>query len=61
MFHNKDLQALIAFSDYYNESLKPVQEFGVNFFNEWDEKQWNLFYNFMAAIYLIMFPEEKEQ
>ncbi len=44
----KDRQALIAYSDYYNEEYKPVDEFGINFFDEWDERQWNLFYNFMA-------------
>jgi hypothetical protein len=44
----KDRQAMIAFSDYYNEEFKPIDESGINFFDEWDDKQWNLFYNFMA-------------
>lgn len=44
----KDRQFQIAFSDYYNDSHKPVEDFGINFFAEWDEKQWNLFYNLMA-------------
>ncbi|MFZ4523264.1 MAG: CHC2 zinc finger domain-containing protein [Bacteroidales bacterium] len=44
----KDRQALVAFSDYYNEYFKPVDDFGINFFDEWDDRQWNLFYNFMA-------------
>ena len=44
----KDRQALVAFSDYYNEEFKPVDDFGINFFDEWDDRQWNLFYNFMA-------------
>ena len=44
----KDRQALIAFSDYYNEDFKPLDDFGMNFFDDWDERQWNLFYNFMA-------------
>lgn len=51
----KDRQALIAFSDYYNEDYKPVDEFGINFFEEWDERQWNLFYNFMAACLKLYF------
>lgn len=51
----KDRQALIAFSDYYNEDYKPVDEFGINFFEEWDEKQWNLFYNFMADCLRVYF------
>jgi hypothetical protein len=44
----KDRQFLIAFSDYYNEDHKPIYDFGINFFDEWDQQQWNLFYNFMA-------------
>jgi len=44
----KDRQFQIAFSDYYNDTHKPIEDFGINFFAEWDEKQWNLFYNFMA-------------
>ncbi len=31
----KDRQALVAFSDYYNEDFKPVDDFGINFFDEW--------------------------
>jgi len=49
----KDRQMLIAFSDYYNDNHKPIEDFGLNFFDEWDEKQWNLFYNFKAfCLYL---------
>lgn len=44
----KDRQALIAFSDYYNDNYKPLDDFGTNFFDEWDHEQWNLFYNFMV-------------
>jgi len=55
----KDRQALIAFSDYYNESWKPVDEFGINFFDEWDEKQWNLFFNFMAYCLVLYFRAQK--
>jgi len=51
----KDRQHLIAFSDYYNDNHKPVEDFGINFFEEWDEKQWNLFYNFMASCLLLYF------
>jgi hypothetical protein len=46
---------MIAFSDYYNETFKPVDEFGVNFFDEWDERQWNLFYNFAADCLRVYF------
>lgn len=44
----KDRQFLLAFSDWYNDKHKPVDDFGVMFFDEWDENQWNLFYNFAA-------------
>lgn len=44
----KDRQFIILFSDYYNASHKPIDDFGVQLFDEWDNTQWNLFYNFMA-------------
>lgn len=43
-----DRQWLIAFSDFYNDSHKPVDDFGVLFFDEWDAEQWNLFWNLIA-------------
>jgi len=51
----KDRQFQIAFGDYYNDTHKPLEDFGVNFFDEWDEKQWNLFYNFMARCLQLYF------
>lgn len=39
---------MIAFSDYFNDTYKPIDEFGKNFFDEWDNYQYNLFYNLMA-------------
>lgn len=44
----RDRQAVIVFSDFYNEEHKPIDDFGINFFVEWDKEQWNYFYNFMA-------------
>lgn len=41
-------QFFIAFSDFYNRHHFPVYDFGANFFDEWDNRQWNLFFNFMA-------------
>lgn len=43
----------LAFSHWYHDDGNgnqhaPVDDFGVNFFNEWDAEQWNLFYNFAA-------------
>ena len=43
-----DRMTYIVFSDYYNEEHKPVDDFGHQFFVDWDDEQWNLFYNFMA-------------
>lgn len=43
-----DRMIYIVFSDYYNDEHKPVDDFGHQFFVDWDEEQWNLFYNFMA-------------
>lgn len=44
----EDRQFLIGFSDWYNQHHKPVDDFKVMFFDEWDEPQWNRFYNFAA-------------
>ena len=45
----RDRQWLVAFSDFYNDQHKPVDDFGVPFFDEWDWNQRNLFYNLMAT------------
>ncbi len=34
-----DRQWLIAFSDFYNDTHKPIHDFGVLFFDEWDGEQ----------------------
>ncbi|MES2590876.1 MAG: CHC2 zinc finger domain-containing protein [Bacteroidota bacterium] len=51
----RDRQFLIAFSDFYNEDYRPVDEHGVLFFDEWDVDQWNRFYNFAAVCLQIFF------
>lgn len=51
----KRRQFFIAFSDFYNENHIPIDDFGVNFFDEWDQQQWNLFYNFMGHCLKIYF------
>lgn len=43
-----DRQWVLSFSDYYNDTHKPTDDFGVNFFSEWNFEQWNLFYNLCA-------------
>lgn len=43
-----DRQWLLAFSDFYNDAHKPVDDFGSLFFSEWDFDQWNLCWNLMA-------------
>lgn len=44
----RDRQWIIAFSDYYNDGHKPVDDFGVLFFDDWDFEQWNLCWNLLA-------------
>lgn len=44
---SKDRQFVIEFSDYYNEKHKPTDDFGKQFFNEWDEEEFRKFDNFM--------------
>lgn len=33
-------------ADYYSDKFSPLDEFGVWFFSDWKEKDWNQFYNF---------------
>jgi|GEM_PF-909668 len=42
----------IEMSNYFSDSYTPVNEFGRNFFSEWDESEWNRFYIFMATCVL---------
>lgn len=37
------------FSNFFNESHSPLEEFGHWFFEEWDQEEWNKFSNFMIA------------
>ena len=50
-----DRQWPIAFSDYYNDEHKPVDDFGLLFFDEWDADQWDLFWNLVAQSVQIYF------
>ena len=55
-----DRQAFTVYSDYYNDNHKPIDDFGRNFFSEWDKEQWNLFYNLIAASIHLYFKAIKE-
>jgi hypothetical protein len=44
-----DRQFVIEFSDYYNKSRRPIDEFGLPFFTGWDSVEWNTFDNFMLG------------
>lgn len=56
-----DRQAFMVFSDFYNDKHKPINDFGKNFFSEWDNHQWNLYYNFMANCLQIYFQCMQEK
>ncbi len=56
----RDRQAFVAFSDFYNDGHKPIDDFGVNFFTEWEQDQWNLFYNLMATCIQLYFQSLRE-
>lgn len=49
----------LAFSDWYHDTddsrRTPIDDFGVNFFDEWNYEQWNLFFNFMATCLQLYF------
>lgn len=40
-------QHIVEFSDYYNGSRRPIDEFTIRFFDEWDDAEWSRFYGFM--------------
>ncbi len=44
-----DRQFIIEFSDHYNKSHRPIDEFGHRFFDEWDSQEWNNFHNYMIG------------
>lgn len=43
----KDRKHEIEFSGYYSSSFTPFNDFGHLLFDDWDNDQWNLFFNFM--------------
>lgn len=57
----RDRQAFLAFSDWYNDNHKPIDDFGVNFFSEWEQDQWNLFYNLMATCLQLYFQSLRDE
>ena len=44
-----DRQFIIEFSDHYNKSHRPIDEFGHRFFDEWSNNEWNYFLNYMVG------------
>ena len=44
-----DRQFIIEFSDYYNKSHRPVDDFGKPFFGAWSVEEWNEFDNTMIG------------
>jgi len=56
----KDRQAFMVFSDFYNDNHKPTDDFGKNFWSDWDDEQWNLYYNLMATCVQLYLRSKKE-
>lgn len=51
----------MSFSNYFNDLRHPIDVFGHQFFADWDDTQWNLFYNFMAeCVYLYFVSMQME-
>ncbi len=44
-----DRQFVIEFSDHYNKSHRPIDEFGHRFYDEWSNEEWNCFLNYMIG------------
>lgn len=47
----------VEFSDYFNDEYTPFDEFKCIFFDDWDEKEWNKFYNYMISNILLYLQE----
>jgi len=45
--HSKRRQRVFEFAPYFSASYSPVDEFGHQLFEDWDQDEWNRFYNFM--------------
>lgn len=43
----KRRQSIVEFAPYYSKSFTPENEFKYTLFNDWDEKEWNKFDNYM--------------
>lgn len=56
----KDRQAFMVFSDWYNDDKKPIDDFGRNFWSDWDNEQWNLYYNLMATCVQLYLLSKRE-
>ncbi len=46
---------LLAFADFYSDTHAPIDDFKVLFFEEWDNTQWNLFWNFVSQCIQLYF------
>ncbi len=51
----KRRQFFIAFSDFYNDKHVPIDDFGTNFFSEWNNQQQNLWLNLAARCIQLYF------
>lgn len=45
--HAKRRQKVFEFSPYFNQNNTPLDEFGHQLFEDWDNDEWNRFYNMM--------------
>lgn len=45
--HSKRRQRVFEFAAYFNNVHTPMDEFGHQLFDDWDEDEWNRFYNLM--------------
>lgn len=50
----------MAFSDWYNDVHRPIDDFGHQLFADWDDDQWNLFDNLMAECVMFYFRSMAE-
>lgn len=50
----------IGFSNYFNDSRHPMDVFGHQFFDDWSQEQWDLFFNLMIECVFLYFTSMQQ-
>ena len=50
----------IGFSNYFNDSRHPMDVFGHQFFDDWSQEQWDMFFNLMIECVFLYFTSMRD-